>query len=184
MVTNGVGQGRQAMKHLSGIDDEALAALLRAALHDEAPPRQVLERAIALRSPARQWLQEAGSALRQLVALAVAPMTGDGFVPAPGLRGGAGQEIQTLFRAQECEIDLRLLARPDGHWKLRGQLFGLPAHTAIRLQGPAIELSTEADAGSEFAFDDLPPGAYRLALAAGALEVVIPNLELGHAAAG
>jgi hypothetical protein len=111
-------------------------------------------------------------------------MTGDGFVPAPGLRGGAGQEIQTLFRAQECEIDLRLLARPDGHWKLRGQLFGLPAHTAIRLQGPAIELSTEADAGSEFAFDDLPPGAYRLALAAGALEVVIPNLELGHAAAG
>lgn len=165
-------------------DDDRLGELLRAALHEEAPPRAWVDRVIALRSPGRQLLRAAGATLRRLVAQRVPGGAGSGFAPAFGVRGGPGEATQMLYHAEECEVDLRLAPRADGLWNLRGQLFGLPAHTRVRLAGPAGEALAESGPTSEFAFDGLPPGAYRLVLDAGELEVVIPQIEVGQAASG
>jgi hypothetical protein len=164
-------------------DDEALGALLRAAMHDEAPPRHVTERALALRSRVGRAAQAASSALRRLVAVVVpAAQSGTAFAPAFGVRGAAAPGWQSLYRSDECEIDLRVTPGSDERWNLAGQLFGaLPAERVV-IDAAGTSSSAQIGPTREFFFSALAPGLYRLSVQAGDVEVVIPRIELGPSA--
>lgn len=159
-------------------DDEALARLLRDALRDEAPPPAVRARAVALDSATARIAQQAAKLVRRIVAVALpgadAPRP---FAPALGVRGSA--QRQWLYRAEECEIDLRVAARGHERWSVAGQLFGELAAERVVLDGAGGPRSAELGATREFVFVDLPAGTYSLALQAGEVEVVVPHVEVG-----
>lgn len=156
-------------------DDDALAALLRAALRDEAPPASVVERAVALRSPLRQLAGQAATVLRRLIAVAVPAPGGGPFAPAFGVRGIAPR--QWLYRSDECEIDLRVVER-GGQWAIVGQLFGALQAERVLLEG-AQQAVAELGPTREFSFGALAPGSYRLVVPADEVEVVVPQIDVG-----
>lgn len=158
--------------------DEALAALLREAARDPAAPPQVLARTIALRGPGREMARKAVAAVRRLVALPVFDAT-SGFGAAAGVRATGTSPRQMLFRAEACEIDLRISARGSA-WTVAGQLFGAQGVHQVVLSGTAGAPRT-ADLGptSEFSFTGLAPGSYELTVKTTELDIVIPAVEVG-----
>lgn len=158
-----------------GCDDDALAALLRQAWRDEAPPRALVARVIGWRRAQRQAAGRAAAALRQLFAVALGGDTTSALAPAWGVRGTTGR--QWLYHTAECEIDVRIVARGQG-FAIVGQLFGALAAERVCLSGAAGELVAPLDATREFVFADLPAGRYRLAVQAGEVEIVVPQLDV------
>lgn len=162
-------------------ETDPLADLLRRAALDEAPPAAVRERAVALHSTTRRAVERAAKLLRRLVAVpleGLAPLAP--FAPALGVRGGAAPAQQWLFRAEECEIDLRVA--PSGErWQIAGQLFGTPQAERVVLGGGDGARSAAVGPTFEFGFADLPAGRYSLTVQGGELEVLIPDLDIGGA---
>jgi hypothetical protein len=160
-------------------DDAATAALLRRAARDEAPPAAVRARAVALRGGAAHSLASAAGALmRRVVAIAVVSGSGGGFAPAYGVRGAAAPGRQWLFRADECEIDLRIAPRGE-RWSVAGQVFGASQCVRVELASAGHQASAPLGPTREFGFVDLPPGLYSLTLKGGDVEVVIPQVDIG-----
>lgn len=155
-----------------------IAGLLRRAASDEAPPAAVHARAVALHSGAHSLAQSAGALLRRLVAVAVPDSGATAFAPAFGVRGGAPAGRQWLFKADECEIDLRAVPRGE-LWSVAGQLFGAPQAQRVVLGG-ALQASAEIGLTREFVFTGLAAGRYSLTVQGGDLEVVIPQFEVGE----
>lgn len=163
-------------------DDDASGHLLRRAWRDdEAPPAVVRARAVALHDPARRIAGRATATLRRLVAVLIGDEGGAGFAPAFGVRGAAPAGSQWLFKAESCEIDLRLRGGDDDGWTLSGQLFGAPGARAVVLsQADAAERTLELGPTTEFAFAGLAAGSYVLTVRADALEIVVPAIEVGR----
>jgi hypothetical protein len=159
------------------LSDEALGDLLRRAALDEAPPAAARMRVIALYDRTHRLAGRAATAVRRLVAAALPDLTASPFAPALGVRGAAATGRQWLFKAEECEIDLRATARGEG-WSLAGQLFGAPNAERVLLDG-AKRASAQLVPTCEFSFADLPPGRYSLTVLGGDLEVVIRQFDLG-----
>jgi hypothetical protein len=161
--------------------DEALAALLREAARDPAAPPDVLARAIALRSPAREAARTAVTAVRRLIAAQVFDAT-SGFGAAAGVRSAGTQPCQMLYRAEECEVDVRISAL-GATWTVAGQVFGAQDVRQVVLSGPAgAPRMTELGPTSEFSFTGLAPGRYELSVKTAELDIVIPAVEVGPAA--
>lgn len=169
---------------------DALADLLRRSAQDEAPPAAARARVLALpeqlQPRTQPQLQESGgrvSALvRRLVAVAVPGGGMPGFAPALGVRGAAAAGREWLFKAEECEIDLR--AQPRGErWTLAGQLFGAPQADTVVLEGGALPARCPIGPTREFGFGDVAAGRYRLTVQGGEIELVIARLDLDDLAA-
>lgn len=161
-------------------NDDPIGDLLRRAWRDEAPPATVRARAIALHDPVHRLAGRASALLRRLVAVAVPDFGDSGFAPAFGVRGAAAPGRQWLFKADECEIDLRAIPRGD-RWTVAGQLFGASQAERVVLDGGGEQASAEIGPTREFAFTDLSAGRYSLTVQAGELEVVIPGFDVGIA---
>ncbi len=166
-------------KHPANPTDDDFGDLLRRAWRDdEVPPAAVRARAIALHDPARRL---AGTLLRRLIAVAVGDDGGAGFAPAFGVRGAAPGR-QWLFKAEACEIDLRLRGGADDGWVLSGQLFGAPDARAVVLsRADAADRVLDLGPTTEFGFAGLAAGTYTLTVTADALEIVVPAIEVGGA---
>lgn len=157
--------------------DEALAALLREAARDPAPPAEVLARAIALRGPLRQAVRRAVAAVRRLIAVPVLDAAA-GFGAAEGVRSAGTFGRQLLFRAEACEVDVRI--DPQGAaWTLAGQVFGAHDARQVVLAGPGGERTAELGPTSEFNFGQLAAGSYELTVKTPDVDIVIPALEVG-----
>lgn len=159
-------------------DLAAIAELLRHSAHDEAPPPHVRARALALDGTAARLVRGGSTLLRRLVAVAVPDSSATGFAPAFGVRGAALPGHQWLFRAEECEIDVRTLAQHE-LWSVAGQLFGMPLAQRVVIEGVAAQASAELGPTREFAFRGLAAGSYRLTVQGGDCEVVIPRFDIG-----
>lgn len=158
--------------------DEELAARLRDAARDPAPPPDVLARAIALRSPLREAARRTAAAVRRLIAEPVFDAAA-GLGAAAGVRsiGIAGRQL--LFRAEACEVDLRV--NPQGTaWTLAGQVFGMPEARHVVLAGPDGQRIAELSATREFVFTGLAGGRYELTVRTLEVDIVIPALEVGR----
>jgi hypothetical protein len=158
-------------------NDDAVGDLLRRALHDEMPPAAVRARVFALDDPARRLARRASALVRRLAAAAMPGVEAQPFAPAFGVRGAAAAGRQWLFRAEECEIDLRAVPRGE-RWNLVGQLFGASQVERVLLAG-VKQASVEVGPTHEFGFADLPAGRYSLTIQGGDLEVEIPQFDLG-----
>jgi hypothetical protein len=165
--------------HPESPSDDAIADLLRSAWRDEPPPAAVRARAVALHDPMSRLAGRASAMLRRLVAAAVPDVASSPFAPAFGVRGAAHAGRQWLFKAEECEIDLRAAPRGE-RWVLAGQLFGASQAERVVLGG-AVQASAEVGPTREFSFTDLPAGRYSLSVQGGDLEVVIPQFDVGEA---
>ncbi len=164
----------------TSLTEDALGELLRHAARDEAPPAAVRARAIALDSHPIRIAKQAAGLLRRIVAVALPDAAARSpFVPALGVRGAPGTGRQWLYRAPDCEIDVRVVSRANERWSVVGQLFGELAAVRVVLEGAGSARSAEIDATREFAFVDVPAGAYSLAVQAGDVEVVVPRIEVG-----
>lgn len=161
---------------------DATAELLRRAAFDEAPPAAVRARALALRGATQRVAGQAATLLRRLVAVLVPQGGVAPLAPAFGVRGGAALVRQWLFRADECEIDLRTQPRGE-RWLVAGQLFGAPQAERVVLAGHAGSFSAAIGATCEFSFAEVPAGRYSLTVQGGELEVVVPRFDVGEAEA-
>lgn len=159
-------------------DLAATAELLRRSAQDEAPPPHVRARAIALDGTAARLVSGGAAWLRRLVAVAVPDGGATGFAPAFGVRGAALAGHQWLFKAEECEIDLRTQPQ-DELWGVAGQLFGMPQARRVLIEGAAAQASAELGPTREFGFRGLPAGRYSLTVQGGDCEIVIPNVDIG-----
>lgn len=146
--------------------------------HPAAPP-DLLARAIALRSPLREAARKAAAAVRRLIAAPVFDATG-GFAPAAGVRGARPSPRQLLFRAEACEVDLRIGAQGSA-WMLAGQVFGAEGAREVVLSGPAGARSATLGPTNEFSFPGLAAGRYELTVKTPELDIVIPAVEVGAA---
>ena len=117
-------------------DLAASAELLRRAAGDDAPPTAVHARAVALDNMARGLARRGSAVLRRLVAVALPEDSSAGFAPAFGVRGAAADGRHWLFKAEECEIDLRVQQQGE-HWGVAGQIFGMPQAQRVVLDGAA-----------------------------------------------
>lgn len=156
--------------------DESLARVLRDAARDEAPPEAVLARVIALRSPLSELTRQAGALWRRLIAQPVHEATGQ--APAMALRAAGAAAQRGLYRAEDCEVDLRVSAH-GLQWAVTGQLFGHTGAARVTIDGDDFDAAVDVDATGEFAFADLPAARYTVTVKTGGLHIVIPGLEVG-----
>lgn len=165
--------------------DDDLAALLLRATHDLAPPAArraaVLALAAADRTDAAGIALAAGAFVRRIVAEWVGGGARAGvFAPAFGVRGAADGSLRRLYRAEQCEIDVRLVQHGEG-WQLAGQLFGVDTVREVVLGAPRFEASVQPDVTQAFVFPDLPAGSYSLTVKTDEIDIVIPSIDMGAA---
>ena len=153
--------------------DAELAARLRAALCDPAPPQAVLARAIA-RDGA---LRRAAAALRRLIAEPVLD-AGAGFGAIAGVRSAGSLPRQLLFRAEACEVDIRVQALGSS-WVLAGQVLGAPEARLVVLSGAGSERVVELGPTAEFSFVDVTAATYDLTVRTPEVDIVVPGLKVG-----
>jgi len=103
--------------------------------------------------------------------------------------GAGGEQRQLAFTTEPAEIVLDVMPRPGGRsLDLGGQVFPAgdegPEGFAVEAfdvkllrDGEEVGAATTDDLG-EFAFEDIPYGAYELLLDTGRFEVLVPRFEL------
>ncbi|MDL1863310.1 hypothetical protein FBR04_20130 [Betaproteobacteria bacterium PRO7] len=115
--------------------------------------------------------------MRRLIAVPVFDAAG-GFAPAAGLRGTGASPRQLLFRAEACEVDLRIGAQ-GAAWILAGQVFGAEGAREVVLSGGEGVRTAALGPTSEFSFSGLAAGRYELTVKTPELDIVIPAVEVG-----
>lgn len=157
---------------------EDLEAVLRASRALEDAPEDAIQRAIGLwkeRAPAVEG--EAGWIERLVATLG---FDSAGAAPlAHGLRSAGADVRQMLFTAGERDIDLRL-APSEGAplWRVSGQILGPDANGEAVLRADGFAARTPWNELSEFAFDAVPAGRYRLMLYSAKWEIELPPFDL------
>lgn len=97
---------------------------------------------------------------------------------AAGIRSGQPAARQLLYHAEDRDLDLRLT--PGGaQWVVSGQVLGPDEGGQVELYGPSGTVRADLNTLSEFTLPPVSPGSYTLILRQGAVEVEIPELELG-----
>lgn len=154
---------------------EKVVALMRTDEGEDAPAA-VLAGAVSL------FRRRAAAAEPSLARRLVAALTFDSLsmTPAYGVRSGAGAARQLLFSAGENDVDLRVSASGD-EWVVSGQLLGRDcAGGRVELEGSSGKAGVSLDAQCEFTLPPVPAGVYNLTLSFAGVEVVVPEVELGH----
>lgn len=97
---------------------------------------------------------------------------------AAGVRSGLSTERQLIYDVGTFDLELRIVRTGTG-WSVAGQLLGPELSGTAHLHGPRGSATAELSELSEFALSPLPSGRYSLSLRLEALEVDIPELDLG-----
>jgi hypothetical protein len=99
-----------------------------------------------------------------------------------GVRAVTQRARRLLFMAEDTELMLQLAPTPiPARLKLVGQVldFGEPVEgAAVELRGPAGTIAQATDDDGHFYIDELPKGAYAIAVAAGHQSLSIVDLAL------
>ena len=116
------------------------------------------------------------SPLRQIVA---ALRFDSALQPLPlGKRSAQVDERQLVFSAPGLAVDLRI-APAGPAWSISGQVLGAEPPGQVELRGAAAVLRGELSEDGEFALRSVPRGIYHLSLQLRAVEIAIPELEIG-----
>ena len=100
----------------------------------------------------------------------------------PGVRAVTQRARRLLFMAEDTELMLQLAPTPiPSCLKLVGQVLdcGEPVSgAAVELQGPAGSIAQATDIDGHFCIDELPKGAYTIAVAAHHQSLSVADLAL------
>jgi hypothetical protein len=117
-----------------------------------------------------------------LVARVLASLTFDSLTVAPGfgLRSGAAAGRQLIYSTEMADIDLRVSLQ-SGQWELAGQILG-SSHSEgeVNLKSDDFSASAKLNELSEFAFQSVPRGTYRMFVHLPDVEIETPPLEVGQ----
>jgi hypothetical protein len=157
------------MNNESGPDNDPLIAAGRRAFRDLADaPEAAIRRAEAV------WPRAPGLLARVQALLTIDSWT----TPLPALRSSRRASRQLLFTAGERDIEVRIIAAPQG-WTLEGQVLG-PADGAVlrlSLSGEPAGV-VELDELGAFCIEGLSEGQYTIVLYCGTERVELPAIDI------
>jgi hypothetical protein len=117
-----------------------------------------------------------------LVAQVLASLAFDSLIVAPGfgLRSGASAGRQLIYSTEMADIDLRVSLQ-SGEWEIAGQILG-SSHSEgeVNLKSDDFSASAKLNELSEFAFQSVPRGTYRMFVHLPDVEIETPPLEVGQ----
>ena len=150
-------------------------ALMRSDTTEDAP-WQSLRYAKNLLRAARVTRQPTFGA-RVLAFLAFDSLT---MAPGFGLRSGAAAGRQLVYSSEVADIDLRVSPQ-SGEWELAGQILGSsPSEGEVNLESDDFSASAKLNELSEFAFQSVPRGTYKMFVHLPDVEIETPPLEIGQ----
>jgi hypothetical protein len=117
-----------------------------------------------------------------LVARVLALLSFDSLTMAPGfgLRSVAGVGRQLIYSSEVADIDLRVSPQ-SGEWEIAGQILGSSqSEGEVNLEGDDFSASAKLNELSEFAFQSVPRGTYRMFVHLPDVEIETPPLEVGQ----
>jgi hypothetical protein len=99
--------------------------------------------------------------------------------PAFGERSASASQVrQMLFKAGDNAVDIRIEPQ-DKAFSVRGQILGEGLSGAsVKLSDDAQTLESQADALSEFAFENVKPGQYELVIRGGDVEITLKTIAI------
>jgi hypothetical protein len=125
--------------------------------------------------------ERAASQQPALLQRVVASLTFDSLTAAPafGLRSQTSGVRQLLYSTETIDIDLRI-ATDDEAWQVAGQLPGsLSMSGDVSLAGENFSATAKLNELSEFSFNAVPEGSYKISVHLPELIVETPHFELG-----
>jgi hypothetical protein len=99
--------------------------------------------------------------------------------PAFGLRSGASAGRQLIYSTEMAEVDLRVSPQ-SGEWEIAGQILGSSQSGKVKLESESFSASVDLNELSEFGFQSVPSGIYKMFVHLPELEIEIPPLQLGQ----
>ena len=117
-----------------------------------------------------------------LIAQVLAVLAFDSLTVAPGfgLRSGLAAGRQLIYATEMADIDLRVSPQ-SGEWEIAGQILG-SSHSEgkVNLESDAFSASANLNELSEFSFQSVPRGTYRMFVHLPNVEIETPPLEVGQ----
>ena len=117
-----------------------------------------------------------------LIAQVLAVLAFDSLTVAPGfgLRSGLAAGRQLIYSTEMADIDLRVSPQ-SGEWEIAGQILG-SSHSEgkVNLESDAFSASVNLNELSEFSFQSVPRGTYRMFVHLPNVEIETPPLEVGQ----
>src|SRR6185369_4867698 len=117
-----------------------------------------------------------------LVERVLAVLAFDSLTVAPGfgLRSGLAGGRQLIYATEMADIDLRVSPQ-SGEWEIAGQILG-SSHSEgkVNLESDAFSASVNLNELSEFSFQSVPRGTYRMFVHLPNVEIETPPLEVGQ----
>jgi hypothetical protein len=117
-----------------------------------------------------------------LVARVLAFLAFDSLTMAPGfgLRSGTGVGRQLIYSSEVADIDLRVSPQ-SGQWEIAGQILG-SSHSEgeVNLESDDFSAAAKLNELSEFVFQSVPRGTYKMFFHLPDVEIETPPLELGQ----
>ena len=99
--------------------------------------------------------------------------------PAFGLRSQTSGGRQLLYSTETTDIELRI-STGDEAWQIAGQLPGsLSESGAVSLEGESFSATAKLNELSEFSFDAVPGGSYKISVYLPELIIETPHFEIG-----
>jgi len=117
-----------------------------------------------------------------LVARVLAVLSFDSLTVAPGfgLRSGAAAGRQLIYSTEIADIDLRVSPQ-SGEWAIAGQILGSSdSEGEVNLESDDFSASVKLNELSEFSFQSVPRGTYRMFVHLPDVEIETPPLEVGQ----
>lgn len=117
-----------------------------------------------------------------LVARVLATLTFDSLTVAPGfgLRSGLSAGRQVIYSTEMADIDLRVSPQ-SGEWEIAGQILSSSyAEGEVNLESDDFSASVRLNELSEFAFQSVPRGTYKMFVHLPEVEIETPPLEVGQ----
>lgn len=161
--------------HDTHLTDEDLITALRRSASLETPPPWLLAQAQAIWQPTPRPAQ-AGPGLARWIAQLVSDFTAPPL--ALGLRSAGGGERQVLCTAEGLDIELRIAPDDSGRWRLSGQVLGSESLHGVTLDDGSSQHAGIVSDQSEFRFDALASGRWRIELQTDAATIELPTLEI------
>jgi hypothetical protein len=102
------------------------------------------------------------------------------MAPGFGLRSGTGVGRQLIYSSEVADIDLRVSPQ-SGQWEIAGQILG-SSHSEgeVNLESDDFSAAAKLNELSEFVFQSVPRGTYKMFFHLPDVEIETPPLELGQ----
>ena len=99
--------------------------------------------------------------------------------PAFGERSASASSVrQILYKADENAVDIRIEKAKKG-FNVRGQILGEGfGNASIKLSGDALGVKTAANERSEFKFESVPAGQYKLTIRTSTVEISLESIDI------